>query len=243
MPIQIDCKCGRRLKVADEHAGKRVRCPACKTTLAVPEEEPIECDVLDEPEEGIQEEPRRPPAKAKRREEDEPEVPRKGKKKTLAAPDEEEPIECDVLDEEEPRRAPAKAKRRERDDDDEEDRPRRGKKKRRRRSEDREGDLSRQYMAEARKNMRRDEMRARAAGGFERDEDGGWTMFGVHITAGVLSGAGMLFVGLLAMVIIFIIRSMDEDIIPGPRLFIAAIVFTTIGGITLIKSIFYGEED
>src|SRR5262249_19165099 len=80
MPSQIDWKGGRRLKVADEHAGKRVRCPGCKTPLAVPEEEePIECDVLEEQEEAIQEEPRRPPAKAKRREEEEPEGPRKGK--------------------------------------------------------------------------------------------------------------------------------------------------------------------
>jgi hypothetical protein len=203
MPIQLACTCGKRLKVAEEYAGKRVKCPACKVALVVPEpeEEPIECEVA-----------------------------------------EEEPIECDVA-EEEPRAARRKARRP--DDSDEEERPRRGKKKRpRRRSKDGEGALSAMYMKEAREQMRRDELRARAAGGFSRDDDGGgWTMGGVHITAGVLSGAGMLFVGLLAMALIFIIRSMDEEIIPGPRLFIAAIVCTTIGAITLIKSIFYGEED
>jgi hypothetical protein len=36
MPVVIDCECGKKLRVADEQAGKRVRCPSCKGVVAVP---------------------------------------------------------------------------------------------------------------------------------------------------------------------------------------------------------------
>ncbi len=36
MPIDIHCGCGKHLRVRDELAGKRARCPACSTILAVP---------------------------------------------------------------------------------------------------------------------------------------------------------------------------------------------------------------
>ncbi len=37
MPIQITCTtCGKRLQVGDQHAGKRVACPGCKTVLTAP---------------------------------------------------------------------------------------------------------------------------------------------------------------------------------------------------------------
>ncbi len=34
--LQIQCACGQAIKVPDEHAGKRVRCPACKAPVEVP---------------------------------------------------------------------------------------------------------------------------------------------------------------------------------------------------------------
>src|SRR5262249_46139240 len=118
--------------------------------------------------------------------------------------------------------------------------PAKGKKKGKRRSAAREeGPLSQMYMAQARAEQRRDEARARSAGSWGRDEDGGRTLFGIHVTAGVLAGSGMLFVGLLAMAILAIFR---EEVVIAPRLFIAAVVGTTIGAITLIKSLFFGEE-
>jgi hypothetical protein len=40
MPIAVDCACGRGLRIKDELAGKKVRCPECKSILAVPEKEP-----------------------------------------------------------------------------------------------------------------------------------------------------------------------------------------------------------
>lgn len=36
MPIEFACECGKQLKVADEHAGKRAKCPACKNPVTVP---------------------------------------------------------------------------------------------------------------------------------------------------------------------------------------------------------------
>lgn len=43
MPIVTDCPgCGKRLRVADEHAGKTARCPGCRTTYVVPAESAAE---------------------------------------------------------------------------------------------------------------------------------------------------------------------------------------------------------
>ena len=39
MPIAVDCACGRGLRIKDELAGKKVRCPECKSILAVPEQD------------------------------------------------------------------------------------------------------------------------------------------------------------------------------------------------------------
>jgi hypothetical protein len=40
VPITFACSCGRTLRVKDDHAGKWVRCPACRETAIVPEAEP-----------------------------------------------------------------------------------------------------------------------------------------------------------------------------------------------------------
>jgi hypothetical protein len=39
MPITFACDCGRKLRVAEEHAGKRIRCPGCSGVVTVPEDE------------------------------------------------------------------------------------------------------------------------------------------------------------------------------------------------------------
>jgi len=36
MPINLTCACGKKLSVKDELAGKRLKCPACQSTLAIP---------------------------------------------------------------------------------------------------------------------------------------------------------------------------------------------------------------
>lgn len=50
MPIELNCSgCQRRLRVADEHAGKQARCPQCGAVMAVPTLEKS----LDQPPQGI----------------------------------------------------------------------------------------------------------------------------------------------------------------------------------------------
>ena len=49
MPIEFDCPCGKALRVADEHAGRKVKCPACGVVGYVPEPEPQFEVVEDEP--------------------------------------------------------------------------------------------------------------------------------------------------------------------------------------------------
>jgi hypothetical protein len=59
MPIALNCPCGRALNIKDEFAGRKIRCPACKSILAVPaapkEMEPddlvLEVLAADEPDE------------------------------------------------------------------------------------------------------------------------------------------------------------------------------------------------
>jgi hypothetical protein len=36
MPITFNCSCGKSLRVSDEHAGRRVKCPACNVIGFVP---------------------------------------------------------------------------------------------------------------------------------------------------------------------------------------------------------------
>ena len=48
MPITLNCPCGKTLRVADEHAGKRVKCPICHAVIEPPEPEPV-FEVVDEP--------------------------------------------------------------------------------------------------------------------------------------------------------------------------------------------------
>ena len=34
--FKFDCKCGQRIKIDDQFAGREIECPACKTKLTVP---------------------------------------------------------------------------------------------------------------------------------------------------------------------------------------------------------------
>src|SRR4051794_7084802 len=40
MPIDLRCPCGRNATVANEHAGKRAKCPACGRIMIVPAPSP-----------------------------------------------------------------------------------------------------------------------------------------------------------------------------------------------------------
>jgi len=60
MAILISCKCGKKLRVKDELAGKKVKCPGCAGLLSVPQPEPeeeepvptLEAEEAPEPEES-----------------------------------------------------------------------------------------------------------------------------------------------------------------------------------------------
>lgn len=92
MPISLSCVCGRALKVKDELAGKKIRCPACQDILTVPAKknkvEEVELEVIDDEDEeeapprrsAVQAEP--PEAKSARRRpvEDEEPPPRRRSK-------------------------------------------------------------------------------------------------------------------------------------------------------------------
>ncbi len=134
MPILLTCECGKKLKVNDDSAGKRVRCPQCKATLQVPAADSPDDDAPPPKKNRpapIEEEdrPRRSAApKAKPRDDEEDDPPAKSAKKR---PRDEE-------DDEDDEAPPAKAsKKKSRDEeDDEEDRPRKTKS----RNEDNEED-------------------------------------------------------------------------------------------------------
>jgi hypothetical protein len=40
MPITFACGCGKKLRVPDQHAGTKTRCPDCHKTLTIPEPHP-----------------------------------------------------------------------------------------------------------------------------------------------------------------------------------------------------------
>lgn len=137
MPVTFQCGCGKTLRVKDELAGKRVKCPACGGVAAVPAAEP-EFDVVeDEPP------PRKPAARpvARPARDDDDDEPRPAKGKARK----DDGYDLDEDDEKPAKKSAAKWKRkpdddedddrprkRRRDDDDEdEDRPRKRKKKRR----------------------------------------------------------------------------------------------------------------
>jgi len=40
MPIMFNCPCGKTLRVPDEHAGRRAKCPACNAIVNIPAPEP-----------------------------------------------------------------------------------------------------------------------------------------------------------------------------------------------------------
>lgn len=115
MPISVACpECEKRLKVADTVAGKKIRCPACKAVVAVPD-----ADDFVEPDEdvGITETPpakKRLPARKLRDDDEEERRPKARKSRDDDAEDDED-------------RRPKSRRRRDDDEDEEEHGPRKKK--------------------------------------------------------------------------------------------------------------------
>lgn len=113
MPIQMTCDCGKTLRVKDESAGKKVRCPGCQAILTAPNAEPILVD-QDENEEFSHDEQTavttdspRPSSRSRRSDADDEDVPTRRRRRDVDDDDEVD---------EEPRRR--KKKRHDDDDDD-----------------------------------------------------------------------------------------------------------------------------
>jgi phage FluMu protein Com len=112
MPITLNCSCGKTLRIADEHAGKRVKCPACNAVIASTPPAPQFEVVEDEPKQ-VRTSPRpvAKPAAKPRHDEDDDDTDSYGMKAAEKTADS-------------PRTKPSFRRRADSDDDDD-DRPRR----------------------------------------------------------------------------------------------------------------------
>lgn len=87
MAIEFECHdCGRVLRVKDEHAGRRIKCPGCSAPLRVPQddagEDPFDAGYFDdegdgEDDYGFAPPPRRPKAPTKRKKKTKVQSPRR----------------------------------------------------------------------------------------------------------------------------------------------------------------------
>jgi hypothetical protein len=128
MPIQIQCDCGKKLRVKDESAGKKIRCPGCQEILSVPAPELVEPDEEDTSA-AVTSEPPKPASRSRRKNDSDDE---ESTAVTANAPKTSPWDKKDVNDEDEEERPRSRKRPDDEDDEDEEDRPRRRKKKRRR---------------------------------------------------------------------------------------------------------------
>lgn len=114
------------------------------------------------------------------------------------------------------------------------------KKAKKTKQDDERGAMARMYMEHAEKDFKAKEKRRKAAPSWGRDEDGGFMMFGVHLSAGVIGAASMLLLGIIAMIVVGFFPSIAGR---DYRIMLGAIGCTAGGAIGLIKTVFFGEED
>lgn len=125
MPITFNCPCGKVLRIADENAGKRIKCPACQAVGTAPSAAPVapKFELVED------DEPPTKPAPAK--------TPPAAKKPVAKATVEDDGFEVvdDEDDKPKAKKKPgfSKGSRRDEDDDEEDEKP---KKKKRRRDDD-----------------------------------------------------------------------------------------------------------
>lgn len=60
VPITFNCACGKTLKVPDEHAGRRAKCPVCGAVVGVPGPDPV-FEVVERPRPGAARHSNSPP--------------------------------------------------------------------------------------------------------------------------------------------------------------------------------------
>jgi DNA-directed RNA polymerase subunit RPC12/RpoP len=87
MPFLVTCQCGKKLRVADENEGKKVRCPACQARVvarAEPAAKPVSTAPREDADNG------EAPPKRPKREEAEDEAPARPQRKKAARDDDDE---------------------------------------------------------------------------------------------------------------------------------------------------------
>jgi hypothetical protein len=174
MPIPVTCECGRSMRVKDEVAGRKFRCPSCSRVLAVPDPQVEDLDFVMTAE-PVEEEssPRR-------------QRPERG---VTASPRPQPRRDPDEDDEDERPRRP----RSRRDEEDEDDRPRR---RRREEEEDEEDERPSRRIRQGSGRMEDARSLRRKKPRVEVNE--GW--FG-SINAGVIGGLLMMLIAVVWFVL------------------------------------------
>ena len=119
MPITFSCECGKTLRVKDDLAGRRVRCPDCQEILTVPDEASGGIQSPSAARERAAAPP--PPPPRRRAEPDDDELPLPGSRARLQADDGDMRRRYDPEEDDD---RPRRRRRAEEDDDPPEDRPR-----------------------------------------------------------------------------------------------------------------------
>jgi hypothetical protein len=91
MPIKLACDCGRALNLREEYAGKRIKCPECKSILTVPNLDAIEeavqvvRPISSPPPRPSNPDSERPRPRRRDRDDDDDDRPRKKKRKSATS--------------------------------------------------------------------------------------------------------------------------------------------------------------
>lgn len=129
---------------------------------------------------------------------------------------------------------PPKPPKVEKDAFDFEDKKKKKKKKRRiADQEEDEGTLAAMYMANARAQAEKDEKRVQG------NDGGGWTLFGITVTAGIIGGIGSILLAVVGGVVWLFLPPDVRNV----RIIIGSGVLFVLGGIAIINALFGGEED
>lgn len=157
-------------------------------------------------------------------------------------PVEEDP-ELEVVEEKSPRRPAAKARPKLNDEEREErERPRKKKKKRMEyaTAEDARG-MQALYSTKSYMDFKVEEEERKRRRMFRGGMGEGFTMFGVHLSGGVITGTLMLITGLMFSALFA--AGFSRGVIRSPRIIVGAVVYTIFGAAILFRAVFLGQED
>ncbi len=217
MPVEFACPCGHTLRAPDRFAGKLVRCPSCRKPVRV-----LGSQTSDGGLELVADEDGPRLARGKPGREVAGQDPPARRRPAAAAP----PEPGDAADGGERERPRRRRKRKGRDA-----------------TEDKAAALL--YMgksaAELLSDLEHEREGKRGGGELGRLLASGVTVFGVHITGGVILGTLLLIIGLVDLAAVGIATSQGRAV--NPRMLIGGLVCTAIGVFALVRSLLFGQED